>query len=269
MKKILVTPAGRERYMDVLFNNLIKRKKEFDEWHIWLNTEDENDISYLKKLEKNNSFITCIHPSIQADGSRSIYSFFKNSIDKDSLYLRLDDDVIYVEKDAISKMFKKRQKDDKSFLLYGNIINNAVISREHQKNGLFSYQFGNVERDCMDAVGWNNPFFAKHVHDTFIEAINNKEQKKFYIEDFVIDDFTRVSINVISWRGIDFLEFDGNVGHDEERWLSVDKPMSMNRPNKIVGNALFSHFAFFTQRDYLDSTDLLEKYKAISLNNEL
>lgn len=36
MKRIIVTPAGRERYLEVLLNNMIKCKDEFNEWHLWI-----------------------------------------------------------------------------------------------------------------------------------------------------------------------------------------------------------------------------------------
>lgn len=269
MKKIIVTPAGRRRYMEILFNNLIKRRSEFDEWNIWINTEDTKDISYIESLSISNDFIKCVYPSVKVNGNKSIGSFFKNCINDDSIYLRLDDDIVYIDNGAISKIFKARESDENHFLIYGNIINNAVISQKHQQNGFFLHDFGEVSRDCLDEVGWNNPLFAEHVHNVFLNKINEKKVGDMYLNDIVIEDFIRVSINAISWRGLDFLQFQGVVGDEEEQWLSSDKPRQINKPNKIIGDAVFSHFAFFTQRDYLDSTDLLEKYKAISLNNEL
>lgn len=39
MKRIIVTPAGRKRYMEILSSHLDKQRSDFDEWHIWQNTE--------------------------------------------------------------------------------------------------------------------------------------------------------------------------------------------------------------------------------------
>ena len=71
-------------------------------------------------------------------------------------------------------------------------------------------------------------------------------------------------MNVISWLGSEFNKFNGIVDADEENWLSCIKPSQISKPNIIFGDSLFSHYAFFTQRNYIDSTDILEKYKEIS-----
>lgn len=60
---------------------------------------------------------------------------------------------------------------------------------------------------------------------------------------------------------------DGNVGNDEEQWLSVDKPRSMGNAhrNVIYGGAICAHFSFYTQRDHLDRTDILQQYKELAV----
>jgi hypothetical protein len=70
---------------------------------------------------------------------------------------------------------------------------------------------------------------------------------------------------VISWLGKEFKKFNGDVGLDEEEWLSCDKPKQIQMPNIIFGDSLFVHYAFFTQRQYLDNTNILETYKKISI----
>jgi len=37
MKRILVTPAGRKKYLEILFNHLKNLKNEFDEWILRVN----------------------------------------------------------------------------------------------------------------------------------------------------------------------------------------------------------------------------------------
>jgi hypothetical protein len=59
--------------------------------------------------------------------------------------------------------------------------------------------------------------------------------------------------------------FNGIVGLHEEIWLSTDKPKELSAPNIIFGNSLFVHYAFAPQRQFLESTDILEKYKNITL----
>jgi hypothetical protein len=56
-----------------------------------------------------------------------------------------------------------------------------------------------------------------------------------------------------------------SVFRGEEHFLTRVLPRRLNRPGIICGDALFGHFAFFTQRDYLEkNTDLLQRYRAHS-----
>ena len=52
MKIEIVTPAGRQRYLELLFLHLKSQKADFHHWTLWLNTNNQADIDYCKKLEK-------------------------------------------------------------------------------------------------------------------------------------------------------------------------------------------------------------------------
>ena len=73
----------------------------------------------------------------------------------------------------------------------------------------------------------------------------------------------RISINCFSWLGEEFKKFGGIVGLDDEVWLTLIKPVELNKKNAIYGNGYCSHFAFCAQRQYMDSTDILEKYRKL------
>ena len=64
MKIILVTPAGRERYLKILYKYLNLQKSDFDEWHLWLNTKNIDDLKYMEKLSNENNFIKLITRNI-------------------------------------------------------------------------------------------------------------------------------------------------------------------------------------------------------------
>ena len=51
------------------------------------------------------------------------------------------------------------------------------------------------------------------------------------------------------------------VDSNEEQAISSDIPRQLNRPNIIYGEPLIVHFAFHTQRDYLDPTGILKDYR--------
>ena len=261
MERIVVTPAGRERYLKILLKHLIKCKDEFDRWDIWLNTTNEEDIKYIESLQNQYDFIRVKYSTVPINGSASIGSFFLDCINPNAVYIRLDDDIVLVEKESLRKLFDARIADKSSFLLYGNIINNSVITHINQRVDNLDISYGKAGYTCMCDIGWNNSHFAENVHRDFLNKYTSGQQ--FAIPDWVLYDCERVSINVISWRGDEFLKFSGCVDIDEEQWLSVDKPRSLGLMNKIIGNTLFVHYSFYTQRDHLDSTDILSQYEKL------
>jgi len=73
----------------------------------------------------------------------------------------------------------------------------------------------------------------------------------------------RLSINAILWFGRDLKAIGGIVPGDDEDFLSVLYPAKIGRSNCVNGDAVVSHFAFFTQREYLDRQHILERYGEI------
>jgi hypothetical protein len=181
------------------------------------------------------------------------------------VYIRLDDDVVFIEKGFFDKLYKYRIEHPDPFLVYGNIINNSIISHLHQNNNLVKYD-KRVGYNAVDDIGWKDPFFAEAIHRAFIADVKAGNIDKWH-STFNVHPchYQRVSINCISWLGKTFAEFGGNVGVNEELWLSQDKPRQLNRPNVIFGDAIVAHFSFYTQRAYLDMTDLLDEYKKLAV----
>lgn len=57
---IVVTPAGRERYLRILVKHLERQKADFDEWHLWDNAQTQEDRDYINQLTREYSWIKCI-----------------------------------------------------------------------------------------------------------------------------------------------------------------------------------------------------------------
>jgi hypothetical protein len=268
MKRVIVTPAGRERYLQRLLKHLERQKSDFDEWHLWMNTRVASDIAYAEKLAATYPWISTVYlpekendPNTEYNNYRICRFFPLDAVDRDAVYLRLDDDVVWLEPTFVSKMFDYRLSHPEPFLIYGNIINNAILSHLHQRAGLLP-RTKPAGYACMDDVGWRDPVFAEEVHMSFLRSSSLKQWQHFQRWTLHLDEYERCSINAISWTGNEFAAFGGKVGNDEEQWLSVDKPRELGRPNEINGQAVCVHFSFYTQRDHLDATDILEQYDA-------
>jgi hypothetical protein len=91
IRRIVVTPAGRERCISMsldvsrclsilrVYIERAKKQGTIDEWHLWLNTNVESDIQYIRSL-----------PAICGDWVR-VFELEKpvNKIDNNSLYTQL------------------------------------------------------------------------------------------------------------------------------------------------------------------------------------
>ena len=51
---------------------------------------------------------------------------------------------------------------------------------------------------------------------------------------------------------------------NEEEWFSAILPAKLNRPARIFGDLLVSHFSFYTQERHLLQTDILDRYYALA-----
>lgn len=270
MKTIIVTPAGRQRYLKVLYKHLLVQKNDFFEWHLWLNTTNQEDINFCKKLEKENSWIKTFDLTEGFNGNLSICSFFKNATDSDTVYIRFDDDVIFLEDDFIKNFTQERIKNKDPYFIFPIIINNGNMAYHLQKNGKVWFPINiSYTEDCLNEL-WKDHNLAEKMHNDFILDIKNGYIKKYHIDDIVINNFYRHSINCISWFGETMKDIveknDINVYRDEEFFLSVLHPKNNNNPNMIIGSVVCSHFSFHVQREHLDRTNILLEYEKISNN---
>ena len=262
---VITTPAGRLRYLNVL-KYYVLSNNFVDEWKIWQNTTNPEDVSYINELAKQYKKITVETRSGHVGNSHCIFKFFNNCTQKDTVYIRFDDDIVWMDHRSIINLLDHRIDNPEFFLVYGNIINNAICDHLHQRFGAFPLD-PHIGYNTFDSNGWSNPMCAEQKHRILLNKIETEDLQDYIFPQWVLNLHERVSINVISWLGEEFEKFKGVVGQDEEEWLAVTKPRQIHMFNAICGTALFSHFAFYTQRDYLDKTKILSTFEEIAKNN--
>lgn len=275
-KIVSVTPAGRKRYLKILDFYLRKNKNIIDKHIFWVNTKNMEDIDYMKYLaQKYPDFYELeyiddkivLQNEITNYNSLNIHSFFKNCIDDKTIYIRFDDDICYIHDDAIENLLKFRIDNPNFFIVYPLIINNCFITNILQQKNISSNKFGVAGEDRM-AQGWSNPKIGENLHYEFLNNFKNKNLNIYKIENLILDNYNSVSINCICWFGNEFSKFGGNVGRDEELWLSQSKPYDSFKFNAICGSSLVVHFSFFTQREYFErETSILEQYENIAFES--
>lgn len=267
---IIVTPAERKETLQIL-SNYILPNTIVDEWHLWINTRNSNGIKYIESL---------LHPKIKIikedlifdeyDSCGELYKFFKHAIDPNTVYVKCDDDIVWMDYYSIYNLVDFRIKNPNYFLVLGNIVNNAVCDHIHKNycdaydKNVFKDSFGYFYSDHFGTVCIN---YAIKKHWNLFQHIKSNTTNKYYHKNWTMRTEDRFSINVISWLGEEFAKFGGNVGADEENWLTTIAPQQKNKPNIILGNTLFSHYTFDLQRYNLNQTNILECYRKI-VNND-
>lgn len=265
-KVVVVTPAGRKRYMEILLKYILKEKNIIDEYRIWVNTKKSSDIKYLESLEEEyKDFITLdkrFMTTEECGDNTNIHRFFDKCCELDTIYIRLDDDVVWLSNNFIKNLAEYRIKNKKPFLVYSTIINNSVCDSILQNMGYYK-SFDDFKYDCTDSIAFTESNVCEGKHREMLDIIPGCDRIND-LDTWVLRRYERVSINCISWLGETFAEFDGIVGRDEEHWLSCAKPTEIKSPNVITGVSTCSHFAFGPQREYMDKTNILELYDVLA-----
>jgi hypothetical protein len=249
-----------------------------DEWCLYLNTDvrgQEQDIAYAFELEVEHDWITILErPAgcVRIEPKQRNTAFaYRHFTDPDSVYVRFDDDIIYVHGQAIENIVAAKQAMAYTLGCFPMIINNAVCSWYLQQLGKIPREFGVVQAPfCMDPIGWADGQFAEQLHNLFLDSVEagTVEQGWFTHQDFPLAPRQQFSVSCFALSGSDLCQLDppGVLDHpEEEHWLTVERPLKVGKDNMIIGNAFVAHYTFFPHRDYIHTqTDVLDRYRKLA-----
>lgn len=255
---VAVTAAGRRQYMKFLIPHVLACDV-IDRYDIWVNTLNKFDIAFFKELSSNYSKIHLVYqPERVINGIASINSFYRQCVDLDTIYIKLDDDIIWMGENALLELINFRIEKPEYFLVSPIVINNGLCAYSLYNSGklpLNRYLKALME----DVAGWCSPKFAEKYHHWFFNKIVEGKYRELFIGNKPIA-MNRFSINAVAWFGSSFAKFGGVVVGDDEEFLSVIKPTEFGMSNCFVGNSIMVHYAFSLQKKYLDTTNILSLY---------
>ncbi len=305
-KIVAITPSGRRNYLEILYKYMCKNKHILDRWDLWVNTENSEDLEYMKNLSNNDSFVNLVYPTwpyYRDCPNLSLAPFWSKATDEDTIYVRFDDDVVFVADNTIENLVNFRLEHEEYFFIYPFIINNPFHSKILQDRGLIDNRHGIIRTHKelamlgpSDPVALTNPSFARYLHETFIDSYQKGDYNKFMCDEKIVfeigdtsykygtnktselvtDGGPQVSINCVCWFGHTFKKicpindcyFEGNSDQseltDEEAYLTIVKTKDLGMPSCTAPNTLVSHFLFGPQRRHDGMIDILQKYKDIS-----
>lgn len=269
---VSTTPAGRRRYIEILYPYLLSQRHVIDKHVFWINTLVEENIEFLEQLASQYPDFFELHylehlpevPSGYDCSAYEIYRFFPHYVDPDTIYLRFDDDICYIAPETVAALLDYRLRNRDPLIVLPAIVNNSYCSHLQQRYGALPMHMGVCNYETL-GIAWESGEFANMVHTEFLNALGRGEEDRFKFNQWLLHGYEKVSINSLCWMGVDFARFGGQVGSDEENWLTAVQPKVLGRPNVIYGQGLVVHFAFHTQRAYLErETNLLSTYHELS-----
>lgn len=256
---VVNTAAGRRRYMQYLLPFVIS-SEIVDRYDVWVNTHNGVDIEFLRRCADLYPKINLVwQPDGVVNGISSINAFYLRCIEEDTIYLKLDDDVIWMEPDLIAKMVKFRIDNPEYFLVSPLVVNNALSTYLLQERGKLKLD-RYYDAKAAHKILWKDGDFALQLHRWFL---NTKLKTHTYADLHCGKQpmaMARFSINCILWFGCEMKKINGVVPGDDEEFLSCIYPTRKGLSNCWNGDAVLSHFAFFTQRKKIDGERILEEY---------
>jgi hypothetical protein len=131
---------GRKEVVSILDCYLKRNMKDnggiLDEVIFAINTNNQDDLAYLEEL-----LVT--HPGYSkhvAEGEYDPRFWFSNweaVSDPEAVYVKIDDDVVFIEDDTIGRVVNRLVGNPKYFAVSANVVNNPALSWVHSRLGVY------------------------------------------------------------------------------------------------------------------------------------
>jgi hypothetical protein len=278
-KVIVVCPAGRRHVADLMRRHVERARPTVDEFHWWLNTDREDDIEYFKALARAApNFYRVIELSGKTtywNRSMTIGRFYQFAIDPEAIYIRIDDDVVWMVDNCLQSLLAHRVKYPDAYLVYGNIVNSSRFMHLHQNQGAFDPGF-KISYNINHSTNRRSFPAGLAAHEAILqtaEAIAAGHNREALLEPWV--RFGRHvfaagehnDANMLSWFGRDFATWRGICpAHvHEEQWICLRMPAVQSRIHEACGGALCAHYASEVQwRAISGQPQLLVRYEKLA-----
>lgn len=276
-KVALLVFYGRKKYAKILFRYIFRELRcnggVVDKICIFKNTIVPEDLEFLNFLisSQYGKYIEILqNVPFGVSGYSTSFDIITKLYNNGWVFVKLDDDIIYVEKDGIRNLIYFTLKRD--VVCSGNVINSSHGSYIHDRigakftDGIKLHPNSDYAAGPMPSTDWN-----LKVHQNFIKLYNKKQINKYKFNIFYLEDI-RWSINVVCWTPELFENFflcrDAPGG--DEVGISYNWPKIKNKNCAVYGGKLFVHWAFGFQRPVLstkEGDELYDSYVEICKKN--
>lgn len=255
---VVCTAAGRRRFMPLVSHYIHQARPVVDEWRLWCNTQETEDVKCLEQMAKElGPFVTIQKGQSTSLGHvgelKAIRSFYtKQTIDADTVYIRVDDDICWMHPDAIKNIVQFRIDNPEYFVVAANMVNSGLCSHLNMRCGAHPDSVPYIPWTCEGGPLWRDHKIATLIHHKLLADIKNNTLDRWMGYDrWELHEHVRFGVAFCCFFGKDILDWciDQWEGIDDEQYLSEICPHKNKRINCLVGNALIAHFGYGPQRD--------------------
>ncbi len=263
MNIISWTPAGRKKYLEVLIPNIYKIKKLLKHHVFFINTQNQEDINYIKSVcKKDNFFQFC-----EGEATGGLFDLKKSYKEiakyEAEYYLRFDDDICYVSNNLIKSLLKELEDN---FLISPFIVNNTICSFYY--NHFYNLMNLKSNNNVMNAF-WKSDEFGAKIHRNFLQG--NVLKKIIALPNWTIHSGEQFSVNCFLMTKSNFEKcikiMENNHGYEEP--VIFDYCEKNNLLCKIINKTLVCHFAYHVQTKLGANNKLLARYYSLIKENSL
>lgn len=276
---VVCVPAGRKRTLTPLLYHLRSMGDLIDRIDLWENTTVEEDLEFIHSQVNDTTRVVPLdddlprnestNPAGERRYARDNSRFYRQYEDPEPVYVRIDDDVVWMHPNAIGELVRVRLENPHPLLVSANVWNSAVFTNISQQAGAIPRELIPwVEMYCMDEVGWGNGSVAVTVHEFLLDHIDRGDLRPLMLEDTNIfkpnGEYPQFSTNCVALLGADWIRIKDDIYDDEEESYLMRIARRLRRPHMLAGAALVAHYSFWKQRPVLDSTNILDRYTSIA-----
>jgi len=260
-KVVVVTPAGRRRFMPLIRHYMEAEldKGTVDEWRLWCNTTELADIKCLSQIAREGYPRITIQYNDNTEygilGSLgAIRAFYTDeTMDSNTIYFRIDDDICWVHPEAIANMLRFRLDNPDYLMIASNMVNSGLCSHLHMRCGAHPahHKMDYIPWTCIGGTLWKSPEMATLIHHQLLHDIQNDTLDKWMSFDrYELHEHIRFGVAFCCFFGKDARKFMKVwKGLDDEQFLSEMYPIKVGKLNCIYGKGLVSHFGYNPQRE--------------------
>jgi len=274
---VAITPSGRRRFMEVLARYVLRemRRGLVDEWFVYDNCYNQEDSAYTRALAEHPGVRVVGDPGVPPERRNTghIHLMYPHLTDPDCIYIRLDDDICYLDPDAIVRLVEGRILHEKAFLVYPTIFNNTRMSYMLQRDAILPAK-PEITNHFLDPIAWRSGDWAARVHDVALPAAREQSLHRLALSSRTFGTRHgigaldpahgegRISVNAFAIWGRDMVQCQ--VTPDEEGYLADKRPRQLERGNAVAFGSAVVHFSYHCQPG-LEERGYLDRYRELSV----